>query len=145
MIVAGLEFSSCNKTDYIKPRTTIIVKYFGSNVYDDDYNIWFETTTGDWDISTYSAEASASGHKFEHFSVYLPNLKDTGYYLSPSINNISFTDGLDFRPKKLRDGYIQIRHYDSVSVIGTFNVSLEDDFNGAEVQRIEGQFIIYKQ
>lgn len=107
-------------------------------IEDEEY-IFIENLEASWDINTRVAELSARGYKFEQFNLYM-SLQTTGFYPSPTINNINYTDGLDFIPFKLTDGYINITYIDSITVRGSFQVSLEDNFNGAETRTIVGGF-----
>jgi hypothetical protein len=135
IILLTLSCISCKKDAVIKPYSFVAVKFVG----DEDY-VFIETTEGGWDKNQKLAQLNATGYKNERFSLNLTNLTDTGNYPNPSITNITYTDGLDFQPFKLNDGYIHISYLDSLSVRGDFSVSLEDNFNGAEIRRVIGNF-----
>jgi hypothetical protein len=135
IIVLLLFCISCKKDGTVKPYSFVSVKF----IEDEDY-VFIETTEGSWDKNKKLAELNATGYKNERLSLYLPNLSDTGIYPNPTIKNITYTDGLDFRPFKLNAGFIHIDFIDSLSVRGDFKVLLEDDFNGAETRTVVGSF-----
>jgi hypothetical protein len=126
---------SCKQDYSFKPYSIVSIKFVG-----DESDIPMETINSKWSYSLKVAEITATGYKFEQFQLYLPNVTDTGDYTNLSINNISFTDGVDFVPHKFQYGFIHINYIDSISVSGYFKVSLEDDFNGVETRAIEGAF-----
>lgn len=126
---------SCSKESVIKPYSVVNVKF----IEDEDY-VFIEITEGSWDKNVKLAQLNATGYKNERFGLYLENLIDTGYYPNPSIRNISYTDGMDFLPFKLDGGYIHISYIDTLTVRGDFKVTLEDNFNGADIRTIVGGF-----
>ena len=129
---------SCKKDGALKPYSIVSVKF----IEDEDY-VFIETTEGCWDKNIKLAPLNAAGYKIERFSLYLPSLTDTGNYPNPTIKNIYFTDGVDFLPFKLNNGFIHVSFIDTLTVIrGDFRVSLEDNFNGAEIRTIIGGFAI---
>ncbi len=136
-ILIILIIGACKQDYSFKPYSIVSVKFVG-----DESDIPMETINSKWFYSTKVVEIMASGYRFEQFQLYLPNVIETGNYSNIKINNISFTDGVDFVPYKLQSGFIHINHIDSVSVSGYFKISLEDDFNGAETRDIEGAFSI---
>lgn len=119
----------------IRPYSIVNVKF----IEDEDY-VFIEITEGSWDNNFKLAQLNATGYKNERFGLYLENLVDTGYYPNPSIRNISYDDGIDFLPFKLDGGYIHISYIDTLTVRGDFKVTLEDDFNGAQIRTIVGSF-----
>ena len=119
----------------IRPYSVVNVKF----IEDEDY-VFIELTDGSWDKNVKLAQLNATGYKNERFGLYLENLIDTGYYPNPSIRNIFFTDGMDFLPFRLHSGFIHVSYIDSLSVRGDFKVTLEDDFNGAQIRTIVGGF-----
>lgn len=125
-------FCSCNK-EVIKPYSFVNVRYLENEDY-----IYMETVEGSMENNV--AQLHGSGYNHEQFYLYLPSLKDTGNYANPTINNISFSDGLDFNANKFRDGFIHIGYIDSATVSGNFRVALDDDYNGAETRVIVGSF-----
>lgn len=135
IILFLLSCVSCKKDGTVKPYSFVSIKF----IDDEDY-VFIETTEGSWDKNNKLAQLNATGYKNERFTLNLPNLTDTGNYLNPSISNISYSDGLDFQPFKVKNGFIHISFIDSVSVRGDFRVSLEDDFNSAEMKTIVGGF-----
>lgn len=135
LILLTLSFISCTKDAVVKPYSFVSVKF----IDDEDY-VFIETTEGSWDRNIKQAQLNATGYKNERFTLNLRNLTDTGNYPNPSIQNISYNDGFDFQPFKLKAGFIHIISVDSLSVRGDFRVSLEDDFNGAETRTIVGGF-----
>lgn len=137
IILLTVAFISCKKDAVVKPYSFVSVKF----IDDEDY-IFIETTEGSWDRNIKWAQLNATGYKNERFTLNLPNLTDTGDYPNPSIQNISYNDGFDFQPFKLKAGFIHISFIDSPSVRGDFRVSLEDDFNGAETRTVVGNFVI---
>lgn len=126
---------SCKKDSVLRPYSVVNVKF----IEDEEY-VFMETVEGSYDKDLKLAQLNATGYKLERFGLYLNDLTDTGYYSNPSIRNISFTNGLDFLPYRLNSGYIHIIQIDSFSVRGDFKVTLEDDFNGAEIRTIVGGF-----
>lgn len=137
-IIALLFFcTSCKKEGVLKPYSTVSVKF----IEDEDY-VFIETTEGNWDKTQKLAMLNAAGYKHERFSLFLPVLNDTGYYPNPTIKNIFFTDGLDFIPFILNSGFIHVSFIDTLTVKGDFRVLLEDNFNGAEIRTIIGNFAI---
>ncbi len=128
---------SCNQEEIPKPHSMIHVKFSE----DEDY-IFIERTEGSWNPDMKSAQLSAYGYKYERFSLNLPNLTKAGYYPNISLDNIFYTDGIDFVPFKLNSGFIEITNIDSLEVGGNFKVALEDDFNGIDHRTIVGTFLI---
>ncbi|HEX6426516.1 MAG TPA: hypothetical protein VF008_02475 [Niastella sp.] len=106
----------------------------------DIYPIEMENVTGEWNMNMQTAMLTAYSYHYERFRLQLNALHDTGYYPNPTINNIYFTDGLDFDPVALNSGYIHISHLDSIMVAGDFRISLHDEFNGSENKSIVGNF-----
>ena len=137
IILLLLSCISCKKEGTVKPYSIVSVKF----IEDEDY-VFIETTEGSWDKIQKIAQLNATGYKNERFGLYLDNLLDTGYYPNPSIRNISYTDGYDFVPFKLNGGFIHISYIDSLIVKGDFKVTLEDNFNGAEIRTIIGTFFV---
>lgn len=126
---------SCNKDTGIKPYSFIHVRF--------DYDIYpieMENIRGAWNLNEQTATLSAYSYRNERFRLQLTSLNDTGYYPNPAINNIYFTDGLNFDPIALNSGYIHINHLDSNMVTGDFRISLHDEFNGSENKSIIGDF-----
>lgn len=119
----------------VRPHSIVSAKF----IVDEDF-IFMETTEGSWDKIPKQAQLNATGYKNERFGLYLDNLTDTGFYPNPAIRNISYTDGLDFIPFKLNGGFIRISYIDSLTVRGDFKVTLEDNFNGAEIRTVVGGF-----
>ena len=137
IIALFLSCISCTKDEIPKPYSFVLVKFIESEDY-----VFIETTEGSWNNNQKLAILNAAGYKFERFSLSLPNLTDTGNYPNPAIKNIFFTDGLDFIPFKLNNGFIHISYIDTLTVKGDFKVTLEDDFNGAETRTVVGEFAI---
>ena len=135
IILLLLSCISCKKDGIVKPYSFVSIKF----IEDDDY-VFIETTEGSWNTNKKLVQLNATGYKNERFGLYLPSLTDTGNYPNPSVTNITYTDGLDFQPFKLKAGFIHISYIDSLSVRGDFNVSLEDNFDGAETRTIVGGF-----
>ncbi|MBC6490406.1 hypothetical protein ACFSQD_08785 [Flavihumibacter stibioxidans] len=104
-----------------------------------------ETVEGNWDINTKVANLTGVGYQNQRFLLYLPNLRDTGFYPNPTISNCSYNDGIDFMPFKITGGFIRIARFDSVSVSGNFQISMQDDFNGAVIRTVVGEFGINTQ
>lgn len=125
----------CDKDSNIKTICIVNVKFLD----DEDY-VGMETVDGEWNSNTGIAKINAVAYNLSRFKMYLSSLHDTGFYPFPTIDNIYFTDGADFQPTKLADGYIHLLHIDSHIVRGDFQVSLQDDFNGAETRTIIGNF-----
>ena len=132
--------ASCKKDATRKPYTYINVRF----VEHDEY-IFMETVEGNWDINTKVANLTGVGYQFQRFLLYLPNLRDTGFFPNPTISNFSYNDGFDFMPFKVTGGFIRITQLDSVSVSGHFQITMQDDFNGAEIRTVIGEFGINKQ
>ena len=126
---------SCKKESGLRPYSVVNVKF----IEDEDY-VFIELTEGSWERNLKLAQLNATGYKNERFGLYLENLLDTGYYPNPSIANISYGDGMDFLPIRLLGGYIHVAHIDSLTVYGDFKVTLEDEFNGAQIRTIVGGF-----
>lgn len=139
LIIASLLFlsleNSCRKDISIHTYSVVNIRFWGE---EDD--IFKETIEGSWDNNTRLARMYALGYKFEEFHLYLSAKVDTGFYPNPTINNISFTDGLDFIPFKLSSGFIHIDYIDSLTIRGYFRMALDDDFNGSETKTIVGGF-----
>lgn len=135
IILLLLSCISCKKDSIIKTYSIVSVKF----IEDEEY-VFIELTEGSWDNNQKLAQLNATGYKNERFGLYLDNLIDTGYYPNLSIRNISYTDGMDFLPFKLNGGYIHISYIDTLTVRGDFKVTLEDNFNGAEIRTIVGGF-----
>lgn len=127
--------AACKKAEKISPYSFVQVKY----AEDGDY-IKIETTTASWNSSTRLARLDAVGYAHQRFSLKLSNIKDTGYYPSPSAANISYADGADFISDTLNSGFIYISYMDSVSLMGNFTVSLGGAFNGAKNRVVTGVF-----
>ncbi len=124
---------SCSKDVEYGPYATVSVRFLG-----DEDDVFFEIMEVSWEISSRTARVSAQGFAFEEFYLYLPGVLDTGYYPNPTIQNISFSDGIDFKPFKVAGGYIHVDYFDSVIFRARFQVGLEDDFNGTEYRTIIG-------
>jgi hypothetical protein len=134
-VCAVLLLPSCKKDLTIGPYSILSVRF----IEDEEY-IFIKTPEASWDFNGSTAKLYARGYKFEQFNLHLSALQTTGFYPTPTIQNISYTDGLDFIPFKVSGGFINITYLDSLTVKGIFQVSLEDNFNGAENRTITGGF-----
>ena len=126
---------SCKRGLSIKTWSYVNVRF-----YEDEYPIGMEEVTGEWKINDHVATLTANGYRHQRFWLTLAALQDTGYYPNPGINNIYFTDGLNFDPVSLNSGYIHISHLDQGMLKGNFQVSLHDEYNGSENRIIIGDF-----
>jgi hypothetical protein len=127
----------CNKDSLIKESSFLNVRF--------DYDIYpinIKELNSTWSLHDQTADMIANGYRFERFRLHLNAVKDTGYFASPTINNIFFTDGLDFDPDSVNSGFIHISQLDSNKIRGDFRISLHDDFNGSENKIIIGKFRI---
>jgi hypothetical protein len=129
--------AACNKAETVKPYSYLSVKF----VEDEDF-VLMEHIEGTWLPNEKQASLNAYGFKNERLNIYLPGLRQTGRYPNLSIDNIFYTDGVDFVPFKVDSGFLEITQLDSSKVGGTFKVVLEDEFNGIEHRTIIGNFII---
>lgn len=131
---------SCNKGKITSPYSLLSVKFS-----EDENFVYMETVEGIWNWSGKIAQLTATGYRNELFRLYLPDLTDTGNYHNPQIDNIYYSDGMDFLPSKLNSGYIHISHIDSLSVIGDFQVSLSGNSNGTIGRIVVGGFEISRR
>lgn len=128
---------SCNKENNTQPFSLLSVKFS-----DDENYVYMETTEGNFNRYKKIAQLTGTGYRNELFRLYLPNLTDTGNYPNPQIENIFYSDGVDFLPSKVNGGFIHISHIDTLSVIGDFQVSLSGDINGSVSRIVVGGFEI---
>jgi hypothetical protein len=135
-LLIGIPFLfSCNKDSLIKVNSFLNVRFDY-----DIYSISIKELNSTWSLHDQTAEIIASGYGFERFRLHIDALQDTGYFTNLSIDNIYFTDGLDFDPRSVNSGFIHISQLDSNKIRGDFKVSLHDEFNGAENKIIIGEF-----
>ncbi|GAB3506706.1 hypothetical protein GCM10027442_11220 [Emticicia fontis] len=122
----------------VKPYAYLSVKF----IEDEDY-VLMERIECSWLPDKKQASLNAYGFRNEHFSIYLPDLTQTGRYPNLAIKNIFYSDGSDFNPIKVDSGFLEITQMDSTRIGGTFKVILEDEYNGIEHRMIVGNFVIY--
>ena len=109
---------------------------------DEIYPVNFEKMYTTWNYQDHLATIQADGYHFEHFRLHLENVPDTGFYLNPGIQTISFSEGPDFIPDQTNQGFIHISRMDAGSISGDFIISLHNDFNEVENKTIRGKFRI---
>lgn len=108
--------------------------------YEED--IRWESVAGTWNNSAGKVTLDASSYYFDHCTLYLLSIIDTGFVPDIDVTNFYYTDGLDFLPDTLTSGYIRITYLDTSTISGEFRVSFDDDFNGAENKTVIGGFTI---
>ncbi|MCA0398826.1 MAG: hypothetical protein LCH51_15605 [Bacteroidetes bacterium] len=129
--------TNCSKDDIFKPYSILNLRIEG---YEEDLR--WESVAGTWNKSTGKITLDASSYFFDHCTIYLLNIIDTGFVPNIDVTNFYYTDGLDFLPDTLTSGYIRITYFDTSIVSGEFRVSLGDDFNGVENKAVFGGFTI---
>jgi len=129
--------AACNNTEPVKPYAYLSVKF----IEDEDF-VLMERIEGSWHPEEKKATLNAYGFKNERLAICLPDLVKTGRYTNLSIDNIFYTDGVDFVPFRVDSGYLEITQMDSTKMGGTFKITLEDEFNGVEHRTIVGNFVI---
>ncbi len=129
---------SCSKDHTVNLQSGVTVKFL-----EDVYPVPIEQTDAQWDSQSGKATMVAQGYSHNAFVLSLDNVHDTGLIVHPTIKNIYYTDGLDFVPDSLHDGYIRIATISDKSITGEFRVALDDQFNGAETRVVVGGFSIY--
>ena len=129
--------TNCSKDDISKPYSTLNLRVEG---YEED--IRWESVAGTWNISTGKVTLDASSYYFDHFTLCLLNIIDTGFVPNIDVTKFYYIDGLDFFPDTLTSGYIRITYFDTSTVKGEFRICLGDDFNGAENNTVIGGFTI---
>lgn len=134
LFLQALLLTSCSN-EVVPLPSLIAVKFIGNEDF-----VAMERIEGGWSKRDRVAELQAYGYQFEHFRLFLSNVQDTGYYPKPTIQNISYSDGLDFAPFKVLGGYIRITQLDSSRIGGHFEIYLEDNFNGYDSRGIVGSF-----
>jgi hypothetical protein len=127
----------CSKDASMREHSFLQVRF-----EDDMYPIDIEEMNATWSLHNQTAEMLATGYRFERFRLHLSAVHDTGNVVNPGIENIFFTDGLDFVPDSVNAGFIHISQLDSNRISGDFKVSMHDDFNGSENKIVVGQFRI---
>jgi hypothetical protein len=117
--------ANCSKDGIFKPYSVLNIRMEG---YEED--IRWESVAGTWNKSTGKVTLDASSYYFDHCTLYLLGIIDTGFVPNIGVTNFYYTDGLDFLPDTLTSGYIRITYLDTSTISGEFRVSLGDDFNG---------------
>jgi hypothetical protein len=131
LLVMGLV--ACKKTASVKPHSYVYVRLAGNEEYS-----YMEDVEGS--VREGRAELHSNGTHNEQFALRLAGIKDTGNILNPGLDNLYFSNGDDFFPMRFVSGSIHISYADSVTVLGDFNVVLEDDYNGADTKTVTGSF-----
>lgn len=128
-----LSLAACRKAGNVKPHSYVYVRVGNSDEYS-----YMEDVEGR--MKGGMAELHSNGYYNEQFSLRLPNIKDTGDFSSPGLDNIYFSNGDDFYPVRFVHGNIHISYVDSVTVLGDFSVVLEDEYNGPDTKTVTGSF-----
>jgi hypothetical protein len=137
LLIVILFLFGCNKDSLIKEYSFLNVRF--------DYDIYpinVKELNSNWNLHDHTAHMIVSGYRFERFRLHMDAVNDTGYFAKPTIDNIYFTDELDFDPDSVNSGFIHINQLDSNKIRGDFKISLHDDFNGSENKIIIGEFRI---
>lgn len=134
-VFACLVFPCCNKVIQDRPYPFVELRVEG-----DDENIWWDVTTGEWDVGTGNLTIEAEGYAFEHFQLQLDNIRDTGLVTTFTTQNIYYTDGLTFRPTAIESGHIKITQVDGKAVKGVFSIYLRNGRSRAGNKGVSGTF-----
>ncbi len=132
-------FISCNKDRSANLASSVSVKFI-----EDPYPVSIQDVQSAWDPASGTGYLTADGFSHNRFMLSLQNVHDTGNIKLPGIKNIFYTDGLNFSPDSLYDGYIHVASVADDHVNGNFRVALQDHYNGSEMRVLEGSFMIYR-
>lgn len=130
-VLCGLLY--CNKEDPGRPDSFLNLKVEGQ-----EGNIVWKTVTGEWNNSLGQADLEATSHYFDRCTIQLENMTGTGT-VSPLTKNFYYTDGIDFRPYAI-SGTIRITEAGNKAFKGTFDIRLENNYNGVAGKQVTGDF-----
>src|SRR5918993_2429242 len=94
--VLAASFLSCKSEFTVRPYGYLNLKVEGQ-----EEPIRWEVIVSKWTNHSGEAELEASGYAFDHCTIHLDHVTDTGSISSLTLRNFSYTDGLHFRPYAL--------------------------------------------
>lgn len=127
-------FLSCSKESITKPYSFLNLKVVG---YEED--IKWETISGSWIDSLGNVDLEATSYYFDRCKIHLKGIKNLGSVNPLTLMQFYYTDGIDFQPYSI-SGVVTITEASNKAIRGTFNLYLNNNYNGVSDRRITGDF-----
>lgn len=127
-------FLGCSKSAFKKPYGYLELRMEGR-----EESVKWQEITGNWNDSSRKMTIEANGYGAEQCTINLERVMRNGEIHPLNTTMFYFTDGLDFKPFAV-SGVLTIIESDSKCARGTFNLFLDNNYNGAAGQRVCGEF-----
>jgi hypothetical protein len=127
-------YISCSKEGITKPYGFLNLRVEG---YEED--IKWESISAKWIDTLGRADLEATSYYFDRCQIRLTNITAVGNINPLTLMRFYYTDGLDFQPNSI-SGTLTITEASDKAIRGTFNLYLDNNFNGVSGRRIIGDF-----
>ncbi|ODT52297.1 MAG: hypothetical protein ABS68_09310 [Niastella sp. SCN 39-18] len=124
----------CSKENITKPYGFLNLRIEGQ-----EEDIKWETVIAKWIDTLGNADLEATSYYFDRCNIHLKNITGLGNVNPLTLMQFYYTDGLDFQPYAI-SGTLSITEISDKAIRGTFNLYLDNNFNGASGRRITGDF-----
>ncbi|HUC82594.1 MAG TPA: hypothetical protein VMR70_16930 [Flavisolibacter sp.] len=128
---------SCSKENITKPNGFLNLRVQGQ-----EEDIQWESIKGTWIDSLGNVELEASSYYFDRCKIQLQGVTRNGNISPLTLIQFYYTDGLDFQPYSI-SGTLTITEASAKAVKGTFNLYLDNNYNGVSGKRVTGDFGVF--
>lgn len=127
-------FISCSKESITKPYGFLNLRVQGQ-----EEDIKWESIKSVWIDSLGTAELEASSYYFDRCKIHLEGITGFGNVSTLTLMQFYYTDGIDFQPHAI-SGTLTITETSDKAIRGTFNLYLDNNYNGVSGKRITDDF-----
>jgi hypothetical protein len=127
-------FLSCSKENITKPYGFLNFRVEGQ-----EEDIKWESIKGVWIDSLGNADLDPSSYYFDRCKIHLEGITGIGNISLLTLTQFYYTDGIDFQPYAI-SGTLTITEASDKAIKGTFNLYLDNNYNGVSGRRITGYF-----
>lgn len=127
-------FLSCSKESITKPYG-----FLNLRVENQEEDIKWETITSSWIDSLGNVDLEGNNYYFDRCKIHLKGIKNLGIVSPLTLMQFYYTDGIDFQPYSI-SGVVTITEASDKAIRGTFNLYLDNNYNGITGRRITGDF-----
>ena len=125
-------FSGCTQENIERAYGFLDLRVEG---YDED--IKWESVSGIWIESLGKLDMEATSYFFDRCTIHLENVSNAGNVNPLTPMKFYYTDGIDFKPYAI-SGSITITEAINKATRGTFNLYMDNNYNGVSGKRISG-------
>lgn len=129
-----INFLGCSKEGITKPYGFLNLQVQGQ-----DENIRWETIKGIWIDSLGNADLEATSYYFDRCKIHFEGITAIGTISPLTLMKFYYTDGIDFQPYA-NSGTLTVTEASDKAIRGTFNLYLDNSYNGVSGKRITGDF-----